>query len=245
MRYYRGSCVHWTFTRTRMICGKRAGRRKLQLLSFCLRSPPDILNFWHLKSPDGEICTVFTTFENCQAMSTAENLPSCREGYSLDVDAGFLTMTDPNPIDNESYEYVIFSYSSNAAYSPWPKKNLSHDRESDLQSTAQHGIQLLLAALFSLPTLSSPEGPLVQLPPLTTHVPCTKPLPNQNSQLNGNALHVLKVSSPSITIRKCGKMSSSRGSRDGGGKEGIGRRRRSGCTRCLLMPVRAFPGGRF
>ncbi|KAN0135911.1 Ribosome biogenesis regulatory protein (RRS1) domain containing protein [Lactarius tabidus] len=74
----------------------------------------------------------------------------------LDVDAGFLTVTDPNPIDKESYD---------------------HDREAYLQSTARDGVQLLLAALFNLPTLSSPEGPLAQLPPPTTQLPRTKPLP--------------------------------------------------------------------
>ena len=60
---------------------------------------------------------------------------------------------------------------------PYQKKNPSHDRESYLQSTAQDGIQLLFSALFSLLTLSSPEGPLAQLPPPTTHLPRTKPLP--------------------------------------------------------------------
>ena len=39
----------------------------------------DVLNFWRLKSPNGEICTVFTTLENCQPISTAENLPSSRK----------------------------------------------------------------------------------------------------------------------------------------------------------------------
>lgn len=46
-----------------------------------------------------------------------------------------------------------------------------------LQSAARDGIQLLLAALFSLPTLPSPEGPLAQLPPPTTQLPRAKPLP--------------------------------------------------------------------
>ena len=58
-----------------------------------------------------------------------------------------------------------------------PTKKPSHDREAYLQSTARDGIQLLLGALFSLPTLSSPEGPLAQLPPPTTQLPRTKPLP--------------------------------------------------------------------
>ncbi|KAI9449688.1 ribosome biogenesis regulatory protein-domain-containing protein [Lactarius psammicola] len=74
----------------------------------------------------------------------------------LDVDAGFLTVTDPSVIDKESYDY---------------------DREAYLQSTARDGIQLLIAALFSLPTLASPEGPLAQLPPPTTQLPRAKPLP--------------------------------------------------------------------
>ncbi|KAN0135904.1 Ribosome biogenesis regulatory protein (RRS1) domain containing protein [Lactarius tabidus] len=67
----------------------------------------------------------------------------------LDVDAGFLTVTDSNPIDKESYD---------------------HDREAYLQSTARD-------ALFNLPTLSPPEAPLAQLPPPTTQLPRTKPLP--------------------------------------------------------------------
>ncbi|KAF8270491.1 ribosome biogenesis regulatory protein-domain-containing protein [Lactarius quietus] len=74
----------------------------------------------------------------------------------LDVDAGFLTVTDSNPIDKESYD---------------------HDRESYLQSNARDGIQLLLAALFNLPALPSPDGPLAQLPPPTTQLPRAKPLP--------------------------------------------------------------------
>ncbi|KAH9066643.1 ribosome biogenesis regulatory protein-domain-containing protein [Lactarius vividus] len=74
----------------------------------------------------------------------------------LDTDAGFLTVTDPSVIDKESYD---------------------HDRETYLQSTARDGIQHLLAALFSLPTLPSPEGPLAQLPHPTTQLPRAKPLP--------------------------------------------------------------------
>ncbi|KAF8269536.1 hypothetical protein EI94DRAFT_1573898 [Lactarius quietus] len=50
----------------------------------------------------------------------------------LDVDAGFLTVTDPNLIDKETYD---------------------HDHIAYPQSTAQDSIQLLLAAHFSLPTL--------------------------------------------------------------------------------------------
>ncbi|KAI9431909.1 ribosome biogenesis regulatory protein-domain-containing protein [Lactarius indigo] len=45
-----------------------------------------------------------------------------------------------------------------------------YDHEACLQSIARDGIQLLLAALFSPPTLPSPEGPLAQLPPPTTQL---------------------------------------------------------------------------
>ncbi|KAI0258491.1 ribosome biogenesis regulatory protein-domain-containing protein [Gloeopeniophorella convolvens] len=74
----------------------------------------------------------------------------------LDIDTGFLTVTDTNPTDKESYD---------------------HDREAYLQATARDGVQLLLAALFSLPTLASPDGPLAQLPAPTTQLPRAKPLP--------------------------------------------------------------------
>jgi hypothetical protein len=38
-------------------------------------------------------------------------------------------------------------------------------------------VQTLLSALFSLPTTSSPDGPIAQLPPFTTQLPRAKPLP--------------------------------------------------------------------
>ncbi|KAN0097033.1 Ribosome biogenesis regulatory protein (RRS1) domain containing protein [Tylopilus felleus] len=74
----------------------------------------------------------------------------------LDVDPGFLTVTDPNPIDPESYSANLEEY---------------------LQSTARDGIQALIAALYALPTQPSPDGPLAQLPSPTTSLPRAKPLP--------------------------------------------------------------------
>ncbi|KAF5359007.1 hypothetical protein D9758_004872 [Tetrapyrgos nigripes] len=74
----------------------------------------------------------------------------------LDVDAGYLTVTDPNPIDEESYN-----------------SNL----EEHLQNLARDGVQTLLASLFTLPTLPSPDGPLAQLSAPKTHLPRAKPLP--------------------------------------------------------------------
>lgn len=51
------------------------------------------------------------------------------------------------------------------------------DMEEYLMSTARDGVQTLIASLFSLPTTSSPDGPLAQLPAPTTHLPRAKPLP--------------------------------------------------------------------
>lgn len=84
-----------------------------------------------------------------QAVTVEKEIP-------FEVDAGFLTVTDPNPIDEESY-----------------KANL----EEYLQSTARDGVQVLISALFNLPTTPSPDGPLAQLPPPTTQLPRAKPLP--------------------------------------------------------------------
>lgn len=74
----------------------------------------------------------------------------------LDVDAGFLTVTDLNPIDEDSYRSNLEEY---------------------LKSTARDGIQALIAALYELPTESSVDGPVTKLPPPTTQLPRAKPLP--------------------------------------------------------------------
>ncbi|KAG6329115.1 hypothetical protein ID866_9975 [Astraeus odoratus] len=74
----------------------------------------------------------------------------------LDVDAGFLTVTDLNPVDEDSYASNLEEY---------------------LKSTARDGIQALIAALYALPTEKSPDGPLAKLPPPTTQLPRAKPLP--------------------------------------------------------------------
>ncbi|KAJ3551884.1 hypothetical protein NM688_g4452 [Phlebia brevispora] len=74
----------------------------------------------------------------------------------LEIDTGFLTVTDLNPVDAESY---------------------SADLEDYLMSTARDGVQTLLASLFDLPTTPSEDGPVAQLPPPTTQLPRAKPLP--------------------------------------------------------------------
>ncbi|KAI6042803.1 ribosome biogenesis regulatory protein-domain-containing protein [Pisolithus marmoratus] len=74
----------------------------------------------------------------------------------LDVDAGFLTVTDLNPIDEDSYRSNLEDY---------------------LKSTARDGIQALVAALYALPIESSVDGHFAKLPPPTTQLPRAKPLP--------------------------------------------------------------------
>ncbi len=55
--------------------------------------------------------------------------------------------------------------------------NIRADLEEYLTTTARDGVQALIGALFSLPTTSSADGPLAQLPPPTTQLPRAKPLP--------------------------------------------------------------------
>ncbi|KAI0685998.1 RRS1-domain-containing protein [Cytidiella melzeri] len=74
----------------------------------------------------------------------------------LEVDAGFLTVTDLNPIDVESYTENLEDY---------------------LLTTARDGVQTLIASLFSLPVTSTEDGPVAHLPPPTTLLPRAKPLP--------------------------------------------------------------------
>ncbi|CAL1700503.1 unnamed protein product [Somion occarium] len=84
-----------------------------------------------------------------QAVTVEKEIP-------LELDTGLLAVTDLNPIDCESYNENLEDY---------------------LTSTARDGVQALIAALFSLPTSSSADGPLAQLPPPATQLPRAKPLP--------------------------------------------------------------------
>ena len=43
--------------------------------------------------------------------------------------------------------------------------------------TARDGVQALIGSLFSLPTTSSEDGPVAELPAPTTQLPRAKPLP--------------------------------------------------------------------
>ncbi|KAF9809850.1 hypothetical protein IEO21_07211 [Rhodonia placenta] len=87
--------------------------------------------------------------EKQKAVAVEKDIP-------LEVDAGFLAVTDLNPVDTESY---------------------SEDLEEYLQSTARDGVQALINALFALPTTPSADGPLAQLPPPITQLPRAKHLP--------------------------------------------------------------------
>ncbi|KZT42979.1 RRS1-domain-containing protein [Sistotremastrum suecicum HHB10207 ss-3] len=79
----------------------------------------------------------------------------------LEIDPGLLLVSDLNPIDAEAYEANL---------------------EDHLQSTARDGVQALLAALFSLPIHSSPDGPVAKLPAPTYELPRAKPLPKPKPQ---------------------------------------------------------------
>ncbi|TFK63547.1 RRS1-domain-containing protein [Pluteus cervinus] len=80
---------------------------------------------------------------------------------SVQLDPGLLAVTDLNTIDEESY---------------------NTDLEAHLLSLAQTGVQSLLGSLFSLPTTSSPDGPLAQLPPPIYQLPRAKPLPKPKAK---------------------------------------------------------------
>ncbi|KAF8514882.1 ribosome biogenesis regulatory protein-domain-containing protein [Hysterangium stoloniferum] len=74
----------------------------------------------------------------------------------LEVDAGLLTVTDLNLVDQEAYE---------------------QNREELLLTTARDGCQVLITSLFALPVQATGDGPLAKLPPTTTLLPRSKPLP--------------------------------------------------------------------
>ncbi|KAJ1308904.1 hypothetical protein OPQ81_004589 [Rhizoctonia solani] len=74
----------------------------------------------------------------------------------IQVDVGLLSTLDTNPIDAEAY---------------------SADLEAHLQAVARDGAQVIIGALFGLPTQPSDDGPIATLPPPTTALPRTKPLP--------------------------------------------------------------------
>jgi regulator of ribosome biosynthesis len=93
----------------------------------------------------------------------------------LELDPAFLTVTDTNPIDGDTYAYRKNSPSFSTA--SLLELSFRLDTEEYLIKNAQDGVQSLLVALFALPTQSSLDGPLAQLPPPITPLPRTKPLP--------------------------------------------------------------------
>ena len=132
--------------------------------------------FSHHRHQTGEIFIAPFLFTSLKAF--------CRRKSTLvekdippDVDTGFLTVTDTNPLDTESYGCILLSILLHTNLFLTHFFTPSHEREAYLQSNARDGVQLLVAALFSLPTQSSPEGPLGQLPAPNTHLPRAKPLP--------------------------------------------------------------------
>lgn len=67
-----------------------------------------------------------------------------------------MTVTDPNPIDEDSY---------------------NNDLEEHLQTLARDGTQALISTLFQLPINRSDDGPLAQLPAPIAPLPRAKHLP--------------------------------------------------------------------
>ncbi|KXN92337.1 hypothetical protein AN958_08568 [Leucoagaricus sp. SymC.cos] len=72
------------------------------------------------------------------------------------IDAGYLTVTNTTPIDADLYNENI---------------------DQCIEQNARDSTQKLIGTLFSLPTTSSPDGPLAMLPPPTLLLPREKPLP--------------------------------------------------------------------
>ncbi|CAE6371457.1 unnamed protein product [Rhizoctonia solani] len=95
-----------------------------------------------------------------EAEASKKKAVTVEKDIPIQVDVGLLSALDTNPIDAEAY-----------------RQNCSIDLESHLQAVARDGAQVILGALFGLPTQSSDDGPIATLPPPTTALPRTKPLP--------------------------------------------------------------------
>ena len=76
------------------------------------------------------------------------------------------------------------------------------DKEAHLAETAREGVQLFLGKLFSLPTQSSPDGPLALLPKPTTPLPRAKPLPKPKPPTKWEQFAAAKGISKTIKDRK-------------------------------------------
>ncbi|KAG9101360.1 Rhodanese- sulfurtransferase [Ceratobasidium sp. 370] len=90
------------------------------------------------------------------AESSKRKAVTVEKDIPIQVDVGLLTALDTNPIDTEEYNANL---------------------EAHLQAVARDGAQVILGALFGLPTQSSEDGPIATLPPPTTGLPRAKPLP--------------------------------------------------------------------
>jgi regulator of ribosome biosynthesis len=89
-------------------------------------------------------------------LAAAQQPTTVTKDIPLEIDEGLLLVSDLNPIDPESYNGNL---------------------QDHLQSLARDGIQVLINSLFSLPTQSSEDGPLAQLPAAKMKLPRSKPLP--------------------------------------------------------------------
>ncbi|ELU45633.1 RRS1 domain-containing protein [Rhizoctonia solani AG-1 IA] len=91
-----------------------------------------------------------------EAEASKKKAVTVEKDIPIQIDIGLLSALDTNPIDTEAY---------------------NTDLESHLQAVARDGAQVILGALFGLPTQPSDDGPIATLPPPTTALPRAKPLP--------------------------------------------------------------------
>ncbi|CAE6465474.1 unnamed protein product [Rhizoctonia solani] len=97
-----------------------------------------------------------------EAEASKKKVVTVEKDITIQVDVGLLSALDTNPIDAEAYRQV---------------HTIDADLEAHLQAVARDGAQVILGALFGLPTQPSDDGPIATLPPPTTALPRTKPLP--------------------------------------------------------------------
>ncbi|KAF8709522.1 ribosomal large subunit assembly, partial [Rhizoctonia solani] len=91
-----------------------------------------------------------------EAEASKKKAVTVEKDIPIQIDIGLLSALDTNPIDTEAY---------------------NTDLESHLQAVARDGAQVILGALFGLPTQPSDDGPIATLPPPTAALPRAKPLP--------------------------------------------------------------------
>ncbi|CCO28186.1 Ribosome biogenesis regulatory protein homolog OS=Homo sapiens GN=RRS1 PE=1 SV=2 [Rhizoctonia solani AG-1 IB] len=91
-----------------------------------------------------------------EAEASKRKAVTVEKDIPIQIDIGLLSALDTNPVDVDAY---------------------NTDLEAHLQAVARDGAQVILGALFGLPTQPSDDGPIATLPAPTTTLPRAKPLP--------------------------------------------------------------------